>query len=45
MGLLLVESIKRLYQDGKIDEQKVIELFESGKITKEEMLYILDVKN
>lgn len=45
MGLLFIESVKRLYQDGKIDKKKVIELFQSGKITEEEKLYILNVKN
>lgn len=44
MGLLFVESIKRLYDDGKISKEKVIELYESGKITEEEKVYILDVK-
>lgn len=43
MGLLFVESIKRLYKDGKIGKQKVIELYESEKITREELDYILDV--
>jgi hypothetical protein len=36
-----VESIKRLYDSGKVNEQKVIELFESGKISEEERDYIL----
>ena len=44
MGLLFVESIKRLYNDGKIDKKKVVELFVSGKITEEEKVYILDVE-
>ena len=44
MGLLFVESIKRLYKDGKVSKDKILELLESGKITKEEMLYILDVE-
>ena len=39
-----VESIKRLYQAGKVDEKKVIELFNSGKITQEEKSYILDIR-
>lgn len=43
MGILFIESIKRLYQDGKIDKSKIIELFESKKITEEEKVYILDV--
>lgn len=40
-----VESIKRLYKDGKVAEKKIVELFESGKITEEEKVYILDVEN
>lgn len=36
-----VESLKRLYADGRIDEKKVIELFTDGKITDEEKWYIL----
>lgn len=40
-----VESVKRLYQSGKLNEEKILELFESGKITKEEKLYILEVEN
>ena len=39
-----VESLKRLYANGKLSKEKVIELFESGKITEEEKVYILDVK-
>lgn len=38
-----VESMWRLYQDGKINESKVIELYKSGKITKEEKDYILNI--
>ena len=37
-----VESMKRLYKDGKVEEKKIVELFESEKITKEERDYILD---
>ena len=37
-----VESLKRLYNDNKIDEQKVIELFENNKITENEKAYILN---
>lgn len=39
-----VESMKRLYKNGKVNEEKIVELFESGKITEEEKKYILDVK-
>ena len=43
MGILFVESIKRLYQDKKIDKSKIVELYESGKITEKEKMYILEV--
>lgn len=36
-----VESIKRLYIANKISKDKVISLFNNGKITEEEMKYIL----
>ena len=39
-----VESMKRLYVSGKIDVEKIVELYESKKITQLEKLYILDVK-
>lgn len=38
-----VESLKRLYKDMKVTEEKILELYESGKINEEEKLYILDV--
>lgn len=41
MGMLFVESIKRLYLDNKIDKSKIVELFVSGKITDEDRIYIL----
>lgn len=37
-----VESLKRLYASEKLTEEKVIELFKSGKITENEKKYILD---
>lgn len=37
-----IESMKRLYKDGKVAEKKVIDLYESGKITEEEKNYILN---
>lgn len=43
MGVLFVESIKRLYRDKKINKEKIVELFESGKISEEELNYILDI--
>ena len=36
-----IESLKRLYADGKLNEERIIKLFEDGKITVEEKLYIL----
>lgn len=39
---VFVESMRRLYRDGKVKKEKVVELFESGKITEEEKLYILN---
>ncbi len=39
---VFVESMRRLYRDGKVNENKIVELFESGKITEEEKLYILN---
>lgn len=38
---VFVESLKRLYRDGKVEEKKIIELFEGKKITDEEKSYIL----
>ena len=40
-----VESIKRLYVSGKINVEKIVELFESKKITEKEKDYILDIEN
>lgn len=37
-----VESMKRLYDSGKVDENKIISLFNNGKITEEEKSYILN---
>lgn len=39
---IFVESMRRLYRDMKVSENKIIELHESGKITEEEKLYILN---
>lgn len=35
-----VESLRRLYQDNKVSKETVIRLFNEGKITEEEKLYI-----
>jgi hypothetical protein len=39
---VFVESMRRLYRDGKVDEKKIVELYGSGKITEEEKSYILN---
>lgn len=39
---VFVEAMRRLYRDGKVNEKKIVELFESEKITEEEKLYILN---
>lgn len=44
MGALFVESIRRLYKDGKVPKEKVVELFQNGKITEDEMNYIFEVE-
>lgn len=36
-----VESMKRLFQNGMIDKEKVVQIFESGKIAEDEKNYIL----
>jgi hypothetical protein len=37
-----VESLSRLYANGKLTSEKIIELFQSGKITEEEKWFILN---
>ena len=39
-----IEVMKNLYANGKVDEKKIVELFESGKITEEEKKYILEAR-
>lgn len=41
---IFIESLRRLYADKKISVDKVIELFESGKITEEEKWEILNAR-
>lgn len=41
---ILVESLKRLYLDYRITKESVIELYEKGKITEEDKVYILTGK-
>ena len=38
-----VESLRRLYQTGKVSKDKVVELCESGKLSEEDKMYILNV--
>ena len=38
---VFVESMRRLYRDGQVKEEKINLLFSEGKITEEEKLYIL----
>ena len=38
---IFVESLKRLYQDGKLNEEKINELLNDGKITEAQKKYIL----
>ena len=43
MGVsIFAESIKRLYCDGFIDKEKILELKQNGKLTIEEINFILD---
>lgn len=37
-----VESMKRLYKDGKVTEEKIMELKKNGKLTMDETNYILE---
>ena len=41
---VFVESMRRLYIDSKVNEDKIIQLFVSGKITEEEKWYILNAR-
>lgn len=41
---VFVESMRRLYMDGKVDTKKILELFESGKISEEEKCHILNAR-
>lgn len=38
---IFVEAMRRLYKDRKVDEKKIVELFECNKITENEKKYIL----
>ena len=39
-----VESMKRLFKGKKVGKEKIIKLFEEGKITEDEKNYIIDDK-
>lgn len=39
---VFAESVKRLYIDGYIDKDKIIELRKNGKLSIEEINYIFD---
>ena len=39
--MLLVESLKRLFEDNKIDNDKLIQFVEKGTISEKEKNYIL----
>lgn len=41
---IFAESIKRLYVDKKINKEKVIELRTNGKLTIDEVNYILEAR-
>lgn len=39
---VFVEAMRRLYRDGQVNKEKIISLFNNGKITEEEKVYILN---
>lgn len=41
----LAESLRRLYQSGKVDKRKISSMELEGKITENEMEYILNRNN
>ena len=41
---IFAESVRRLYVDGKIEKEKIMELRKNGKLTIEEMNYILEAR-
>ena len=38
-----IESVKRLYDEGKIKEDKILQWYDEGKITIEDKMFILEV--
>ena len=41
---VFVESLARLYKNGKLTNEKVLELFQNNKITEDEKWYILNAR-
>lgn len=41
---VFVESMRRLYKDGKVEMNKILELFERKKISEEEKRHILNAR-
>lgn len=41
---IFAESVKRLYQDNMLNKDKIMELHKNGKLSIDEINYILDVK-
>lgn len=41
---VFVESMRRLYKDMNVSEKKILELFESKKISEEEKWHILNAR-
>lgn len=39
---IFAESVKRLYADKMLDKDKIMELYKNGKLSIEEMNFILD---
>lgn len=39
---IFAESVKRLYSENFIDKDKVLELYKNGKLTVDEVNFILD---
>ena len=37
-----IESLRRLYQNGKVSKEKIVTFFNNGKISEEEKDYILN---
>lgn len=41
---IFAESVKRLYKDSMLDKDKIMELHKNGKLSIDEINYILDAK-